>query len=459
MLGKEKFMLRRNIFIAGLILLGASALAAAGEAGRIVFVSGHAQLAEHAAALDNAVQEGDELSTGADGYVYLKTVDSGFLILRPNSKARIVAYHIDTANPANTRVKLELLTGVARSISGQGVKQARQNFRFNTPVAAIGVRGTDFTVFTDQQTSRVAVLSGGVVVSGFSGACGPEGSGPCEGSASRELFAGQAGALLQVERGQRVPQLLHNPTLSPDQNAAPRPDEPVGKVAGGGTAGGADINLDAQKDQRTLVRQSSGNGSNSNGGSGSGSGSGDPTAVVPPPTVVVVPPETVRSAPEVLWGRWQSVAGLNPDGSTLAKLRGDTVAERVFLGPYVMGRLRDPSFIMPQSGTGQFQLASSEAVMERDGVDTLAKVDKAMLSVDFAAQSFNTSLTVTGQGKSVLVNGLGSVSSLGVLNNGAMSDSIIRGYLGGAHAEEAGYLFQNSSTPGITVSGTTKWTR
>lgn len=448
-------MLRRNIYIAGLVLCCASALATAGEAGRIVFVSGHAQVAAHAAALDNVVQEGDELSTGADGYVYLKTVDSGFLILRPNSKARVVAYHIDAANPANTRVKLELLAGVARSISGQGVKQARQNFRFNTPVAAIGVRGTDFTVYTDQETSRVAVLSGGIVMSGFNGACGPEGSGPCEGSTSRELFAGQAGALLQVERGQRMPQLLHNPSLSPDQNAAPRPDEPVGKVSGAGASTGADINLDAQKDQRALVRQNASNSTGNGGGSGEGNG----TPVTPPPMEVVVPPETVRSAPEVLWGRWQSVAGLNPDGSTLAKLRGDAVDQRVFLGPYVMGRLRDPSFIMPQSGTGQFQLASSEAVMARDGVDTVAKVDKGMLSVDFAAQSFNTSLTVTGQGKSVLVNGQGSVSSMGVLNNSAMSDSIIRGYLGGAHAEEAGYLFQNSSTPGIVVTGTTKWTR
>lgn len=35
----------------------------------------------------------------------------------------------------------------------------------HTPVAAIGVRGTDFTVFTSSETSSVSVASGGIVES------------------------------------------------------------------------------------------------------------------------------------------------------------------------------------------------------------------------------------------------------------------------------------------------------
>src|SRR5471032_238065 len=226
---------------AALLLGGLASAVQAGEAGKVVFVTGQVSVAAHPLALDAAVQEGDELTTGADGYVYVKTVDQGFLVLRPNSKARIVAYHIDAQNPTNTRVKLELLQGVARSISGVGVKQARQNFRFNTPVAAIGVRGTDFVVYTDQQTSRVTVMSGGVVVSGFAGNCGPEGGGPCEGGASRELFAGQSGVLLQVQRGQNIPQLMHSQSVSTDQSAPPRSDEPVGKVGGSASVISPDV--------------------------------------------------------------------------------------------------------------------------------------------------------------------------------------------------------------------------
>jgi hypothetical protein len=125
---------------AALLLITDSAMAA--EAGRVVFVTGQAHVGKQAAVKSMAVEEGDELSTSADGYVYVQTVDNGFLILRPNTIARVVTYSIDKRDPSKTQVKLELRQGVARTISGQGVKQARQNFRFNTPVAAIGVRGT-----------------------------------------------------------------------------------------------------------------------------------------------------------------------------------------------------------------------------------------------------------------------------------------------------------------------------
>jgi hypothetical protein len=164
-------MIRKFLFLAGTMLLAHAADAA--QAGKIIFVAGAAKIADHPALLDGAVGEGELMTTGADGYIYVKTIDDGLFILRPNTQARIASYHIDNANPANTRIKLELLSGVARSQSGQAVKQARQNFRFNTPVAAIGVRGTDFTVFTDNNTSRVTVLSGGITMSGFAGIAAP----------------------------------------------------------------------------------------------------------------------------------------------------------------------------------------------------------------------------------------------------------------------------------------------
>jgi hypothetical protein len=197
------------------------------EAGQVVQAVGDVRLAGTTAKVGDTVQAGDALSTGGDGYLYIKTVDGGFLILRPRSEARVLAYTIDAAQPGNNRIKFELSQGVARSISGAAVKQARQNFRFNTPIAAIGVRGTDFTVFTDAETTRVAVVSGGVVVSGFGAGCAVQGIGPCEGSAKRELFAGQESQVLQVSRGQAVPQLLRGSALLPDVSAPPRADEPA----------------------------------------------------------------------------------------------------------------------------------------------------------------------------------------------------------------------------------------
>jgi hypothetical protein len=224
----------RSLIIGALACMAQSAQSAqAAEAGKVIFVAGKATIAERQAADGAAVEEGQMLSTGADGFLYVKTVDNGLFILRPNTRAQIVTYHVDTQHPENTRVKLELLNGVARSKSGDAVKQARQNFRFNTPVAAIGVRGTDFTVFTDSTTSRVAVISGAITMSGFAGACSADGGGPCEGATSRELTAAQRGQLLQVKRGQVAPQLLQSSPLSPDQVSPPRADEPLGMTESG----------------------------------------------------------------------------------------------------------------------------------------------------------------------------------------------------------------------------------
>jgi hypothetical protein len=457
----------RHFIVALCLALSLPVSALASEAGRVVFVVGQVQLAHKPAVLDAAVQEGDELQTGADGYVYMKTVDSGFLILRPNSKARITTYHVDTVNAANTHVKLELLEGTARSISGQAVKHARQNFRFNTPVAAIGVRGTDFIVFTDQQTSRVAVVSGGVVVSGFAGACGPDGGGPCEGAASRELFAGQSGMLLQVQRGQTVPQLLRNPQLSPDLSAPPRADEPVGKppVATTGTLTAPDVSLDAQKgsnlpvSNKPIVVQNP-----------------DPTTTpvtppvaVPDPVVVVdpapstaplPPPPVVKSAPEVMWGRWQAVAGVAPDPTVLANLKDSKFANGFVVGAYAIKRLADATFVLPHEGTASFVLADSEVTLQKTGeAAVFGKVDNARLNINFVDRSFSTALTVTGGGNQLNVVGNGDISLKGELISSPISGALIRGYLGGAHVEEAGYVFQSLNSPTLTAAGATHWSR
>lgn len=450
-------MLKKLALITGLLwTIGAAAQAA--EAGRIVFVSGQAQVGRHAAVQDATVEEGDQLSTGADGYIYMKTVDDGFLILRPNSSARVVAYAIDRNDPSKTQVKLELLQGVARTISGQGVKQARQNFRFNTPVAAIGVRGTDFTVYTDQQTTRVSVLSGGVVMSGFGANCLATGRGPCEGRNARELFAGQNGLLLQVERGNGVPQLLQNPLLAPDQAEKPRGDEPAAKQTLS-TAPVAQVNLDPQRSEQSLsnARQV-------------------PVAVTPPvvipsaPPVAVVTPEPapvpvpvpvapaapVATGPEIFWGRWQTIAGLSPQ---LGRTGDADVESATYYGAYAITRVTNSALVLPTEGTAAFKLTGGEAVMTRDGIDNFAKIESGQLSMDFSKRTFGTSLVVANGNDRASVIGSGVVTDKGMLYQDAASDTIIRGYVGGANADQAGYIFKNYATPGLTVSGATLWNR
>lgn len=433
--------------------------ALAAEAGKIIFVAGAAQVAGKPAVLNAAVQEGELLTTGAAGYIYIKTVDNGMFILRPNTEARIASYHIDAANPANTRIKLELLHGVARSQSGEAVKLARQNFRFNTPVAAIGVRGTDFTVFTDQEVSRVAVLSGGITMSGFGGGCRPEGSGPCEGAMARELSASQRGQLLQVQRSQVAPQLLQGGSLAPDVVAPPRPDEPGGKLGGAAAATGAEPSLDPRKSnslQQIVANQVA-------GGDKSSIVDKTPEAVTPPvapaePVVVapVVPPRAVN------WGRWQAVAG-QPATTALSQAGSDRLA---FNDTFVLFRAKEgTAYVTPEHGSVGFNLSQSEAYVKNQSTAALtaASVENGKLLVDFDKSQFTTSFDLLTQGERFALKNTGEVTRDGqmfggaVLGSGGANTINVNGVLSGKG--DATYLFQGRLDATRTVSGVTYWTK
>ncbi|QJE00709.1 FecR domain-containing protein [Massilia forsythiae] len=461
-------MLRHQI--ATIVIACAWACAAQGayaaDAGRIIFTSGKASIGDQPAVEGARVQEGQLLATGNDGYLYIKTVDNGLFILRPGSRARIDAYHVDNADPANTRVKFELLGGVARSKSGDAVKQARQNFRFNTPVAAIGVRGTDFTVFTDEHTSRVAVLTGGVVVSGFAGACSPAGSGPCDGAASRELSAAQRGQLLQVTRGQAAPQLLSGSALAPDLVSPPRTDEPVAKTdaaAGGSSTNAVTPNLEAKKVAalNSIAEQA-------------------PAAqplqpVLPAPTTPAPVPVPVAVAPVqpdqpvqpdsgIVWGRWQQVDAYYPKFHLPTEMSKN---ELIALdGDYALLRTPGRDFVAPNNGAVGFTLREAEAVVYTDygyGSFTVAPatVANGRLNVDFGSRGFTTSFDILSKGESFPFQASGTVDTDGRLNAGEQSSPKgylnLQGLLSNDKGGSAAYIFNGRIDDMRRVNGATYW--
>ena len=452
-------MLRQLSLIIALACALPSAFAA--QAGRVIFVAGTAEVQGKQAADGVVVQEGDMLSTGATGFMYVKTVDNGLFILRPNTKAKIAAYHIDAKDPANTRIKLELLSGVARSRSGDAVKLARQNFRFNTPVAAIGVRGTDFTVFTDQDTSRVAVISGGIVVSGFGGACRPEGGGPCEGGASRELSATQRGVLLQIQRGQAAPQLMQGNASGPDQVAPPRSDEPVGKNAGVNNAStlvSTEPSLDPKKNDslnqnKPVVPVV-------------------PVVVPPPPIVMPAPDPVVENKPPLpdstlIWGRWQPL--LNYAQKFNLDVQKVTANLLAIDGNYALFQTKGAEYVSPNQGKIGFVMNTGEAHIYTDNERGIRSVENATLSngklnVDFGAGTFNTSVdmvspvdqltTLTAQG-AVTANG----GMFGDLATGKTNAINVRGQLSTENGGAAAYIFNGRLGPQRTINGVTYWTK
>jgi hypothetical protein len=463
-------MLRQIMIITtlGLTIALAQAQAVAAEAGKVIFASGQAQVAGKAGAEGTSVDEGELLSTGADGFLYVKTIDNGLFILRPNTKARIVAYRVDRKNPANTQVKLELISGVARSKSGDAVKQARQNFRFNTPVAAIGVRGTDFTVYTDQDTSRVAVLTGGVVVSGFAGACRPEGGGPCEGAASRELFAAQRGQLIEVTLGAAAPKMVPTSSISPDQVSPPRSDEPVARSDQGNTT----PILDARKSDTLdkLVSQQP----DKSGGVTPGTKPPVTTQPQPDPVTPQLPgPDAgggtdvpvVPSMPEraILWGRWANLAG-NPGNIELKSMAG---ADSIIGGDYVIYRTAGREFVAPERGSASFALKGGEATIRHDNAGRpveFAQVNNGKLNVDFGKATFDTSFNVVTSSETFRMIGEGAIAKDGrFANDGqfvrpATNNMSVNGVLSNADGGSAAYVFRRRIEE-RDISGVTFWNK
>jgi hypothetical protein len=412
------------------------------DAAQVVFVAGNVKNADKPLALNSMVSEGAQISTGADGFVYLKTIDNGFLIVRPNSTIRIVSYQIDKLKPENTRIKLELISGVARSISGEAVKLSRQNFRFNTPVAAIGVRGTDFTVFTDQAVSRVSVLSGGVVVSGFGGACTPVGTGPCEGASSVELYAAQQGKLLQITKDQIKPSIFNGNTSAPDQMSPPRNDEPN--------------------------RQSS--------------------VAVPVVATVILPNNAVTDPLKnsnlaeqlainqaeqaaaklqensITWGRWSVLLGLSTTLDPIIQSRQQ--AKLITGNPYfAIYQSKASEWQVPVVGSMGFALKGGEAYVidSKNNVISSAGMENGSLRVDFATATFNTSFDLVARAERFAMQSQGTISADGKLfgnpEYAAPTNMAVSGVITQEKGGTASYLFQRRLDENRETYGVTYWSK
>lgn len=124
----------------------AQAGAARNQAGVVVLVDGSATVTpERGTArplkVGDVVNEGDELASAKDGEVHLRMQDSGFLVMRPNTRMKVAAYKADGGD--DDRGILQLLAGGIRSVSGWIGKFNSRNYAVKTQTATIGIRGTD----------------------------------------------------------------------------------------------------------------------------------------------------------------------------------------------------------------------------------------------------------------------------------------------------------------------------
>ncbi|TXT24955.1 MAG: psrP [Gallionellaceae bacterium] len=145
---------REIIFgLLGLSLSLASAGAAfADVAGQAQFVNGEVRLidaAGHARALrkGDAVNEGDTIDSAKDSSAQIKMQDGGFIAVRPDTKLKFDSFKFKGREDGTENSFFSLFKGGFRAVTGLIGRINKQNYRVTTPIATIGIRGTDHESF------------------------------------------------------------------------------------------------------------------------------------------------------------------------------------------------------------------------------------------------------------------------------------------------------------------------
>lgn len=487
--------------VMGLYILLMGSVNAETSVGQIIFAVGQSSL-ERASGGDRvergeAVFVGDTFTTGPDGHVHLLMHDKGFFSIRPNSRMRIEHYEYDPADPSQNRVKIQLETGVLRSITGRAGEMNKRQYRLNTPVAAIGVRGTDYSVYATDELSRISVRSGGVVMSPFGEGCAAVGAGPCEGGSAAELLSVDLGAVLEAREGEHA--VVKYDALSPDDLSPPLPEEQhllrqIGrdlshqsssKPAQSSTSGKAS-DSQSGKDQASTADDSSDDTTTSVSLSGAVEGDyysegeqidfenrrEELRAYVNERPLVQLAVETglkgggqplpmdagLVAEPAIIWGRWANYSGDDESYKTIARLLHENRRYAALNSVFGMLETRVDDRPIPNSGRAFFKLNRYEAYVKRADELEVATLSNASLLIDFEQARFAThvSLDADSLAETSSIVASGDVESSGFFASDSGAPAVINGVLSPS-AGEAGYLFQYNLAPGIDAVGATHW--
>lgn len=424
------------------VVLASSALATSGQgvsavAGHVAFVNGQAsQTAAGQTArplqVGDAVHVGDRIQTQAGSHVHLRMVDNAFVALRPNSQLVIHLYDFDKNQPQASRIRIDLQQGSSRAVSGQGGQAAKHQYRFNTPLAAIGLRGTDYTVVTDNDKTRVSVAQGAIVVAALGEGCLYNQLGPCATPLARELTASMPNAFIEVTPNQPA-RLLSGSMAQTTPAAAPSAtashgDDPVKNAVVQQTA--------ARTEQlgRTMAQ----------------------------PDVPNTPPPEHNTLAR--WGRWSALVNQVPAGSgSINAVFGQMQQPRIVAGndAFTLAVPASAPMTMPYEGKVQFSLVAAEAyIKDSQNQFTPVGVKSGQLEMDFGRKTFSTQLTVAPpSAQAETLQARGSVDAYGRMSsNAAEGNTQVRGLVFNKGLEAA-YLFDKSLGLAGTLSGAAQWVK
>lgn len=389
-----------------------------------------------------SIRVGDRVETASNGHVHLRFADNGAVSVRPDSVFEVQAFSFNPQDPKSNEVRYRVERGTARSISGAATDTDKSRFRLNTPIAAIGVRGTDFIVRSDVDGVRATVADGTIVVGALGPGCAAAAVGPCGGSDARELSANMGRLMAELKAGDRVTRIVPAIDQVTSHNLGERGERAARQsaMAAARSSGIAAAEPTAGELQR---------------------GNDQAAASLLTLAKVNLPdlnrPSDLRS--QLVWGRWGIVAPGDDQVSvpfSLARLgRHITVADDDFglFRTTVAGT--KSVFSDPTAASVDFHLTRGSASYTVGGASEVASITGGSLNINFALRTFATGIDLlsTSGVKGKLLAG-GEIRPDGIFSV-RDADQRVSGAV--AHnGKEAGYLFERTAGAGL-FRGVTLW--
>lgn len=168
----SKFFKCQSIVAAFTILFMYSVSGHAEMAGKVEFSMG-AVSAVTSSGDRRALMKGSEILSGdtiatADGRAQVRFTDGGYISLQPNTEFKVEEYNYAGKTDGSEKGFFSLIKGGMRAITGAIGHAKRDAYRVNTPVATIGIRGTEYLA-SFNGTLLVKVGDGAVFLSNNSG--------------------------------------------------------------------------------------------------------------------------------------------------------------------------------------------------------------------------------------------------------------------------------------------------
>ncbi|WGZ95345.1 MAG: FecR domain-containing protein [Candidatus Thiothrix putei] len=197
--------------------------------GKVTFLTGQAEMTLRDGTivpLEKSVEimDGSRIAVKDRSKVHLKMIDEGIEKLEANTTFDFNAYAYDPGNPQANRISKTIWTGEVTSKTGKGGEDFKDRYRLNSPLAAIAVLGTEYTVRVADGETQIVVHTGSISIAKLGGSCLSSGLGAC--AEGEVLSESQRGFALVVRGDLSKPKLTPVATLPPlSQSETPAASE------------------------------------------------------------------------------------------------------------------------------------------------------------------------------------------------------------------------------------------